>query len=116
MAFAYGKLAEAVALQAAGSDIIDSASGTKYIRSIVLHNVNTTAEVVSLYLVPDSAGSKGALSDTTNRFYYESLPAGSTRIIEITPPGLMLVDNHDSIQGKTTVNSKTLVWVYGGSE
>jgi hypothetical protein len=116
MAFAYSKLAEAVALQAAGSDIIDSASGTKYIKIIVIHNVNTAAEAVSLYLVPDSGGSKGSLSDTANRFYYETLPAGATRILEIAPPGLMLVDNHDSLQGKTTVNSKVLVWVYGGSE
>ena len=116
MAYAQTRLAEAVAVQAAGSDIIDSASGTKYIRLIVVHNVNTVAEQVGLYLVPDSGGSKGSLSATTNRFYNESLPAGSTRFIECPGQGMMLTDNHDSLQATCTVNSKVLVWAYGGSE
>jgi hypothetical protein len=116
MAYDHARLAEAIALQSSATDIIDSASGTKYPRVLLIHNVNTIAETVSLYLVPDSGGSKGSASDTTNRFYYEVLAGGATRFVEVPPPGLMLVDNHDSIQGKCTINSKVLVWAYGGQE
>ena len=120
MAFAYSKLAEAVHLDVTGTDAVtivaNPAGKTTYIRSIIIHNVNTTAETITLYLVPDNATSEGEDSETTNRFYKEDLPAGSTRILEFPIPGLVLTDENDTLQGACTVHEKVLVWVYGGQE
>lgn len=120
MAFAYAKLAEAVHLDVVATDAVtivaNPVSTTTYIRCIIIHNVNTTTEAVTLYLVPDSAGSEGADSETTNRFYKEDLPAGSTRILEFPVPGLVLTDQNDTLQGACTTHEKVLVWVYGGQE
>jgi hypothetical protein len=116
MAYDHAELAAAVALQSSATDIIDVASGVKYCIVLTIHNVNTTTETVSIYRVPNAGGSKGSASDTTNRIYYEALPAGSTRIVEIRNPGWQLRNVHDSLQGKCTVNSKVLVWVDGGAE
>jgi hypothetical protein len=117
MSFAYAKLSEAVLLTSAGNTTFTNpTSTTSYIRMIIIHNVNTSAETVSLYNVPDSGGSAGTLSDTENRFYKESLDAGATRIIEFPAPGLVLTDENDTIQGSCTVDSKVIIWAYGGQE
>jgi hypothetical protein len=117
MAFNYAKLAEAELLDSSGVTIFTNpVSTTTYIRSIILHNVNTIVETVSLYNVPDSTGSAGTLSDTTNRIYKEELEAGDTRILEFPTPGLVLTDANDTIQGLCTVNNKVIVYMYGGQE
>lgn len=120
MAFAYKKLAEAVHLDVVATDavtLVANPSGkTTYIRSIILHNINTTTETVTLYIVPDSGASEGADSDTTNRFYKEDLLAGATRIIEFPIPGIVLTDENDTLQGACTTHEKVLAWVYGGQE
>jgi hypothetical protein len=120
MAFAYKKLTEAVHLDVTGTDavtLVANPSGkTTYIRCIILHNVNTTTETVTLYIVADSAGSEGEDSDTTNRFYKEDILAGSTRIIEFPIPGIVLTDQNDTLQGACTTHEKVLAWVYGGEE
>jgi len=120
MAFGYLRLADAVHLDVTGTDAVtiyaNPSGKTTYIRSIIIHNVNTTTETVTLYIVADNASSEGADSDTTNRFYKEDLPAGSTRILEFPAPGIMLVDQNDTLQGACTTHEKVLVWAYGGQE
>jgi len=117
MAFNYAKLAEAELLDNSGVTIFTNpASITTYIRSIIFHNINTIAETVSLYNVPDSAGSAGTLSDTANRIYKEELEAGDTRLLEFPAPGLILTDENDTIQGLCTVDDKVIVYMYGGQE
>jgi|WetSurSiteA1Bulk_404760.scaffolds.fasta_scaffold08911_4 hypothetical protein len=120
MAFDYSRLAEGVKLAPTASGAVacvtNPSTTTTYIRMIVVHNVNSTTETVSLYNVPDSGGSVGTASDTTNRFYKEDLPAGATRILEFQAPGIVLIDTNDTIQGVCSVYEKVLVWAYGGAE
>lgn len=117
MAFEYSKIAEAVKLQDTATDIkVNAVSKTTYVRTLMVHNVLATPETVKLYAVPDSTGTKGTASDTENKFYEEAIPAKATRFVEVPPPGIMLTDENDSIQGVTTTNDGVLVWAYGGDK
>lgn len=120
MAFDYKILAEAVHLDVISTDavsfVINPVGKITYVREIIIHNVNTTIETVTLYNVKNSGGSEGADSDTTNRFYKEDLMGGSTRILEFPTPGVMLIAENDTLQGACTTHEKVLVWAYGGQE
>lgn len=116
MAFDYQRLTEITTLPSAAGVVYTKSSGTKaYVRLIVLHNSNTISEAVKLYVVPDSAGSVGT-PGVTNEIYSESLAAGDTRIIEFATPGLLLLDNNETIQGVTTTASKVTITITGGLE
>ena len=112
MAFSYSRLTEITTIAATtGTLYTNAASTTTYIRLIVIHNGNTTTEAVKLYCVPNG-GSAGA----TTVFYQESLPSYETRFLEFTPPGMVLEDSADLIQGVTTTASKVTFQMYGGKE
>lgn len=116
MAFAYGRLTEITTIDtSAGAVYTNPASTTSYIRLIVIHNTYTSAEAVSLYIVPDNAGAAGTAGNT-NKMYYESVPANDTRILEFPAPGLMLVDTNDTIQASTTTASRVTIQIYGATE
>lgn len=116
MAFAYANLIPITTLpNSAGAVYTNPASKTSYVRSIVLHNANTTAETVKLYLVPDSTGAVGT-AGVTNKIFEEEMAAGATTIIEFPAPGLMLTDENDTIQGVTTTASKVTITATGGAE
>lgn len=89
-------------------------SGNTYVRSLILHNTNSTAEIVSIHAVPDNAGSAGTAADV-NRMFNIELVADETSIIEFPYPGILLVDVGDTIQASTTTASKVTVQIYGGS-
>lgn len=116
MAFAYGRVLEITTLPSSvGAVLTNAASTTTYIRGIVLHNGNTTAETVILYNVPDSTGSEGTAA-TTNEMYYEVMPARATTTLEFPAPGIMLTDENDTIQGTTTTASKVTIQITGATE
>jgi len=115
MAFAYTRLAQTTIPAAAGALITNAVGKTTYVRLIIIHNANTTTEVVILWNVPDNAAAVGTAADT-NQFYKESLTTLETRIIEFPAPGLMLTDTNDTIQGDTTTASKVTFSAYGGLE
>lgn len=116
MAFAYGKLAEITTLpNSAGAVLTNAASTTTYIRGIMLHNGNTTAETVILYKVPDSTGSVGT-AGTTNEIYKEIMAPGATTFLEYPVPGLIMTDENDTIQGVTTTASKCTIQFTGATE
>lgn len=116
MAFAYGKLTEITTLpNSAGAVLTNAASTTTYIRGIMLHNGNTTAETVILYKVPDSTGSVGTAA-TTNEIYKEVISPGATTILEFPVPGIILTDENDTIQGTTTTASKVTIQFIGATE
>jgi hypothetical protein len=99
----------------AGALITCGSSETIYIRTIIIHNGNTTTEVVRLYTVPNSGGSLGTAA-VTNLWLKEEMAAGKTRIIELAVPGIMLTSENDSIQGVTDTASKVTFQAYGGTE
>jgi len=116
MAFEYSRLVDVTTIAASAASIYaNPASTTSYVRLINIHNSNTTAETVILYQVPDSGGSLGTAGDT-NIIFEEELAADATRIIEYAVPGLMLVDENDSIQGETTTASKVTITITGATE
>ncbi len=114
MAFAYRQILKITTIASTAGTLYTHSTGTyahTYIRSIIIHNANTTAELVKLYYLA-SGGTAGA----TNEFYSETLNPGDTRIIEFTPPGLMMTDNGDFIQGVTTTASKVTIQFMGGTD
>lgn len=120
MAYDHAGLAEAVPLDTVANDavsfVVNPAGKKTYVRFIIFHNVNTTTETVTGYIVKNSGGSEGADSETTNRFYKEDLTAGSSRIWEFPIPGVILTETNDTIQGACTTQHKVLAWSYGGQE
>ena len=114
MSFAYAKLKEIgyVAGSSTAADIFTTTGTNDYVRLIILHNGNTTAEVVRLYCVPSA--SDGTF-DSTTQFYKETLEPSETQMIEFPIPGLVM-DTGDAIGGDTTTASKVTVQIYGGTE
>jgi hypothetical protein len=111
MAISYPKLADIQTVaSSAGSIFSNPSSKSTYIRSIVLHNTNSTAETVKLYNVPDSAGSVGTAA-ATNRFLNISLAANASYEWKLGP--IPLTDENDSIQAETTTASKVTVMIFG---
>jgi len=116
MSFDYSRLKEMATIASSAASVYTDPTATKsYVRLIILHNTNSTAEVVQLYNVPDSGGSLGT-AGVTNNFYYESIAANATSIIDLGTPGLILQDTNDSIQAITTTASKVTIQIMGGTE
>lgn len=112
MAFAYAALKEIGYIPAAAAAVFTNpAAKTSYARLFIIHNGNTTAEVVKLYAVPN-----GGSADGSNKFYEETLAAGATRIFDLAAPGLIIPDEGDTIQAETTTASKVTIQIMGGQE
>lgn len=109
------RLTELLYVAATVGSIYTNAAATKsFVRGFVLHNTNTTAEVVQLHWVPDSSGSLGTAA-TSNRFFYASLAANETLLVELPFPFIM-TDTNEAIFGVTTTASKVTVAVLGDKE
>ena len=116
MAFTYSQLTPITTIaSSAGAVYTNPSSKTSYVRSIILHNTNTSAEAVVLYNVPDNSGSVGTAA-ATNQFYKTSVAADTTVIIEFPVPGLVLSDTNDTIQATTTTASKVTIQISGATE
>jgi hypothetical protein len=81
-----------------------------YIREVVLYNSHASSVNVSLFL-----SSSGAPIGSSSCFYFEPITSGSTRLIEFTPPGMMLTGS-DSLHGGASLNDKVTVMAFGGVE
>jgi len=116
MAFTYAQLTPITTIaSSAGAVYTNPSSKTSYIRGIIIHNTNTTAETVVLYNVPDNSGSVGTAA-ATNQFYKTDVAADTTVIIEFPVPGLVLSDTNDTIQATTTTASKVTIQISGATE
>ena len=116
MSFSYDRLTDVTTIaSSAGALFTQPSSQVTYIRLIIMHNANTTAEAVVLYDVPDSTGSVGT-AGVTNRFFSATLQPGETVMIEFAAPGKILKDTNETIQGATTTASKVTFAMYGGKE
>lgn len=119
MSFAYTQFVamNTTIASSAGAVYTKEATGNPvdYLRWVIIHNANTTAETVELWLVPGNSGSAGTAADT-NKIYKESLGAGETRLLDFGIPGLILTTDGDSLQAKTTTASKVTIQVQGARE
>ena len=121
MAFAYTSLLNSSAIITTVASTVGSlythgsSPATAYVRSITLHNTNTTVESVDIHLVPNSGGALGTAA-VTNKIFAAEMAADATIILEFPAPGLMLTALNDSIQGVTTTVSKVTVAITGGTE
>jgi hypothetical protein len=87
-------------------------STTTEIKAFILHNTNTTTETVKLYNVPNSTGSVGTASNTTNIFFEREIATKETFIFDVPYPLTLLAVN-DTIQAVTDTASKVTVQVLG---
>ena len=87
-------------------------STTTEIKAFLIHNTNTTAETVKLYNVPNSGGSVGTASYTTNIFFNRSIAANETYLFDVPFP-ITLLANNDTIQASTTTANKVTIQVLG---
>ena len=116
MIFDYARLAEITALpNSAGSVYTNPASTSSYVKLIQLHNTSTVNEIVSLYNVPDAAGTVGTAS-TANRFFNYTMAPNETIQVEYNSPGLVLKDENDTIQAAASTAAKVNIEIYGGLE
>lgn len=117
MAFVYSQLTPITTIANSTPAVVytNPASTTSYVRTIVIHNTNTSAETVTLYNVPDNAGAAGTAA-ATNQFYKQEIAADSTVILEFAVPGIMLTDTNDTLQASTTTASKVTIQITGGTE
>ena len=116
MAFTYSQLTPITTIpSSAGAVYTNPSAKTTYVRTIVIHNTNTSAETVTLYNVPDDTGAVGT-AGVTNQFYKQELAADSTVLLEFAVPGIMLVDTNDTIQSSTTTANKVTIQITGGTE
>jgi len=87
-----------------------TASGKTYIKAMVLHNVKTTSQIVTMYLVP----SGGSVADKY-RLYYLTIPAGDTVHLEPAGPGIVL-ENGEALHANTSTDSGVNFSAYGATE
>lgn len=116
MALQYGKLQDITTLPSSAGAVYTNPASTKtYIRQIIIHNANTATEAVSLWNVPDSAGSLGS-SGLTNKIYKQNLVADETVFIDFVGPGLTLDQTNEAIFGLATTSSKVTITFIGDKD
>lgn len=116
MAFDYSRLKEIAYLSNSVAAVVTNGTGAKsYVRSIILHNTNTTAETVKIYTVPDNSGSVGTAT-AAHLWFSQTLNPDETVFIEIKDPGIILSDTNDTIQAYSTTANKVTFQAYGGAE
>jgi hypothetical protein len=115
MAYDHSRLIEITTIANSAAAVYTHSSGTAYLRQLIVHNGNTTAEAVKLYQVPNNGGSAGT-AGTTNIFYSKSLVPNETVTFDFGTPGMMFKDANDTLQASTTTASKVTIQGYGGAE
>ena len=113
MATSYTTLTEITTIaDSAAAVYTNPASTTSYAVSMKLHNTNTTAESVKIWLVPDNAGSVGTAADA-NEIWADDLAANESLELDWGKIGLVLSDTNDTIQMETDTASKVTVIIDG---
>jgi hypothetical protein len=97
------------------SVLVTNTTGKKYIRNVIIHNTYSTDVIIWLFNVSNETGSIG-VPNPANQFLRTTLVAYDTLLLEIPAPGIMLVDQYDSIQGYASVENVVTIQMYGGYE
>lgn len=91
------------------------ASGKSFIKGFELHNTNTTAENVQVYLVPPTGGGAVGTASAVHRKLNISLPANDSLYV-VYPGYRTLTRANYTIQASTTTASKVTISVFGDVE
>lgn len=117
--FTYERLTEITTIANAAGAVYthDTATYSKtYVRLIIIHNGNTSAEEVKLYNVPDNVGAVGTAGATNIMYDPDAkIAVGETVTLEFPAPGVILEDDNDTIQAVTDTASKVTIQIYGGA-
>jgi len=113
MATVYKRLQEITTIAATATAYVTNPSNTKtFVSNIVLHNTNSVAETIEIYVVPDNSGSVGTAT-ASNRMWKDDLDPNVTRIVPLPKIGIVLEDANDTIQILTTTAGKVTVQIFG---
>jgi hypothetical protein len=118
MAYDWKRLCEITTLTATAATYYTHATASyskSYIKLIVLHNSSAENILVQLWLVPDNTGSVGTAADA-NQFFKQYVPAGRTVDINFEQPGLIMIDNNETLQGMADTASVITMQVMGAAE
>lgn len=115
MALQRDKIAAIATLNAAAASLYTNPTGVKaYVKGIILHNTNSTAETIELHNAPNNGGAMGAAS-LNNRFLRVSLVADETLFVDLSYP-IVLSESGDALLGKSTTAGKVTVQLLGDKE
>ncbi len=82
-----------------------------HIGCIVLHNTDSSAQTITLYLVPDSSASVGTAA-TTNQIFKEELAVNETYPIDDLK--IIMGDTNDTIQAVCSgTTDKVNIFIFG---
>ena len=87
----------------------------KFIKLIILHNINTTTETIELFYVPTDA-SVAAETRDSHKIWQLELSADETMMLEMPVPGIILDEADCYLKGKSTTTDKVSIQIYGGVE
>jgi hypothetical protein len=93
---------------------MNTAATASYVRSVLLHNVSSSTEVVQMWLVPNNVTSS-SMSDAW-RFLNVGISGSSTFLNEFGAPGLMITESCAQIYATTTNNNGVNIFLVGGAE
>ena len=102
-------------IAASAGSILTNGSNKTEVKSINIHNTNTSTETVKLYRVPNSGGSLGT-AGADDIFYQADLAADESAQLEWAGGGMILESVNDSIQAATTTGSKVNYFINGMEE
>lgn len=112
MALQHTRLTGLILIDDSIGPIYSNPSSTKtHIKGFLLHNTDLSDQVVNLHWVPPESSSIGT-PDNTNRFAKLTMEADETLLFEI-PYGLVLMDQHESIQSVSTTSNKVTIAILG---
>ena len=110
------RLTEIVRLGAGKTTVYANPASMKtYIRSIHLHNTDVADKYIEIWNVPDNAAAVGT-ADDTNKWIQVTVPTDESVFLEFGAPGIILVDENDSIQAEPEAADKITFQMYGFTE
>ncbi|MFA5031375.1 MAG: hypothetical protein WC495_07370 [Patescibacteria group bacterium] len=119
MAYDWTRLCEITTLTTSAATYYthnDAYSSKSYVKLIVLHNTSAIDVVVQLWLVPDDVyGSAGTAADA-NQFFKQAIPAGRTVDINFEQPGLIMIDDNETIQAMAEYADVITMQIMGATE
>ena len=99
MTVASKRLIEIVAMPSSiGTLFANPAGKTSYVQQMIMYNGDGVDRIVEIHNVPDAAAAVGVAADA-NKFLEFSLKADETVFLDFGKPGVILVDENDTIQG-----------------
>lgn len=116
MAIQHTRLADPQQLDDSAAAIYTNPANKRtFVKLLWLYNTNSTPELVTIYYVPDSAGTVGTAGDTGEMFSY-TLAGKTAFVVPIEGNGWILEDENDTVQAVSTTANKVNVLVCGGIE